>query len=230
MTKNKKTHNQVGQKFKEIRKRRGLTLKQLAEKLGRTFNYVTYKERSSEMKLSEIKDFSIVLDLSPNEVIEILVAAIPGAKHLEHLYKIPILPTSCGKFLDWRKGIFSKQTINKYRKNVSEDPLAFHVLAQGDSMTGRIDDKQNILEGDILLIEPGANINNHDICFCYHETLGGIVKRFIDYGDQVHLKPLNDKYKTIILNVGDPFMCFPIIEIIRGIKKRYDKTDSARNN
>jgi len=129
--------------------------------------------------------------------------------------RIPVFDAACGKFIDWTDGSHPAGHYPETDLSDTRDPHGFYVRASGDSMTGRADDRRSIYDGDLLLVEPSKQLHDGDISFCRHDDCGVMVKKIKIYDDEIHLIPLNEKFKTVILTKKETVRCFKITEIKR---------------
>lgn len=211
----------IGDKIKTLQKTRRWTLDHLSNLLNISQAILSEYERGlKEPRAANRKKLCAIFGIEEWELFappdKILAAkdfnAIPHQKR-----PIPVFNASCGKFIDFSDGSFPAGQSGEYEFTSSKDRNAFFVRAHGDSMTGRIDDKHTILEGDLLLVEPNQELTVGCLVFCRHDGFGVTVKKYKKYDHAVHLIPLNDKYPTIILKPGEQFQCFRVTEIKRKV-------------
>ena len=119
--------------------------------------------------------------------------------HLKE-HAIPVINyASCGKWEDLTDLGYPIGHADSYEYSDTKDPHAFFVKANGDSMTGSIDDKRNINSGDLLLVEPSMNVENGNIVLARDDGKGVTIKKFYKSDSQIVLSPLNPKYEPIIV-------------------------------
>lgn len=186
----------VGETIKKLRKDKGLTQKELAEKLDLAPTAVSAWERNANKpmmdklsimaKLFDVPISTFYKDVATN-IIEVSPATVP----------IPVLgKIACGD------PILAEENIKEYR-NESPDMLpsgtTFYLEASGDSMEPTIPDGSLVLireQPEVELGEIAAVLVNGD----EEATL----KRFTKQGDTVILMPINSAHNPIIVTEDNP--------------------------
>jgi repressor LexA len=138
---------------------------------------------------------------------EIVSGPLPPNIPLRYRYVPVINRVSCGEWLDVGDLEFPPGFGAAYELSDSQDPNAFWVIAEGDSMVGG-----RILEGDYLLVSPNTEYNQGDIVLAKSDQ-GIMVKRYMTRGSQVVLEPLNPAYKAIRLKPDSAVTLYRIVEI-----------------
>ncbi len=134
----------------------------------------------------------------PSELNENIVPEKDKIYLKEHA--IPVINyASCGKWEDLTDLDYPVGNADSYEYSDTKDPHAFFVKANGDSMTGSIDDKRSINSGDLLLVEPSMDVESGDIVLARDDSKGVTVKKFYKSDSQIILHPLNPKYEPIIV-------------------------------
>ena len=100
----------------------------------------------------------------------------------------------------------------------SRDPKAFFLRVHDEYMTGRVSEKHNISIGDLLLVEPGREVMDGDVCLCWQENKGARLGRYKKYEEDIYLLPLNENDKPITLKAEARVLYFPVTEIITPLK------------
>ncbi len=204
----------LGNRIKEFRELRGWKQSEFANKIGvKQPTIAAWETGVHEFKPDNLKKICEVLNVTPNELYGITPPSTTGPDQR----LIPVFNASCGKFIDWSDGSYPVGHYPENNPTDSKDPHAFYVRAHGDSMIGRADEKRNIFEGDLLLVEPSQALNDGDLVFCRHDDKGITIKKFKHTKTSIHLIPLNDKYDIITLTPKDRCHCFKITEIKRKI-------------
>lgn len=188
----------IGKRIKEMRKTRRWTQEALEQKAGISRNFISLVENDRKgISYSNIEKIAVALGVSPSQLLR------------DDDYRpIPIINVAtCGGWKDLTDLNYPVGVADRYELADSRDPNAFYVIATGDSMVGG-----DIREGDLLLVEPGREVNNGDIVFARDPELGVTVKKFFKREGRVMLVSLNDKYPPLIPTPDDRFRAFRITE------------------
>lgn len=182
-----------------------MTSSELAEKAGISQSYVI--EIESGKKNPSLEVLGRIARALGVSLAEIVSGSVPQSIPLQYRYIPVINRVSCGEWLDVGDLEFPPGFGAAYELTDSQDPNAFWVIAEGDSMVGG-----RIREGDYLLVSPNTEYNQGDIVLAKSEQ-GIMVKRYMKRGSQVVLEPLNPSYKAIRLKPDSAVTLYRIIEI-----------------
>jgi SOS-response transcriptional repressor LexA len=129
--------------------------------------------------------------------------------------QVPVINVAaCGNWKDATDLDYPVGVAHGYEPMRTDDPHAFFVVAEGDSMTGPYSKSRRVEPGDLLLVEPGQAVNNGDIVFARHRDNGVTVKKFFKRDDgSVELRPINPDYQSIIVPAGETFVAYRITRI-----------------
>lgn len=183
----------LGQRIKETREKRGMTLKQLGEKINKTESTVQRYE-SGKIKNPDgdvISDISHALHVNP--------AFLMGWTNMQsnNTVMIPLIGTiACGE------PITAEQNIEEYIPTLDYDLPSgdlFYLRAKGHSMEPRIPDGSEVLcraQPDVESGEIAAVLVNGD----EEATL----KRVHKLNGYVLLEAINEGYEPYIINEANP--------------------------
>lgn len=197
--------NSLGELLKQIRKEKGLTQTQVAERMGFTTNgYIADMEngRYSDPAEDTLQRYAKALDISWERMESIRKKAklMEMGIHEENIFldmlRIPILgEVPCGE-----------------PQEAIEDAIGFIPLPSDDNLSKRKDlfglkanglsmKDAGILPGDIMIIDPHIGVSNGDIVVA---KIGdnATLKYYYERGGYVELRPANDDFKPI--KVNDP--------------------------
>jgi SOS-response transcriptional repressor LexA len=182
-----------------------MTSSELAKRAGISQAYVIEIEMGKKNpSLEVLARLAKALDVSLSEIIS---GIPPQSLSPKHRYIPVINRVSCGEWLDVGDLEFPPGFGAAYELTDSQDPNAFYVIAEGDSMVGG-----RIHEGDYLLVSPNLQCNPGDIVLAKSDR-GITVKRFMKRGAHFVLEPLNPAYKSIHLKDGAELKIYRIVEI-----------------
>ena len=173
----------VGSRIREIRKNRGLTQKELGEKIGVKHNTISsYEKGTNEPEQEMLFKMADVLDVSINDFFPYKKVVEISSKSLDY-FPASIgagLPLEVDGITEASKISVSDEVLGKYKN----DRDLFVARASGDSMNNIFDD------GSLIIIKPLPleSIKNGDIVV-YSIDGEYSVKNFYKYGDTLVFKP-----------------------------------------
>ncbi|RJP17963.1 MAG: helix-turn-helix domain-containing protein [Candidatus Abyssobacteria bacterium SURF_5] len=197
----------IGEKIRFLRKSRvpKMTSSELAQKAGISQSYVIEIESGKKNPSLEVLErIAKALNVSLSEII---IGPVSPVVPTRYRYIPVINRVSCGEWMDAGDLEFPPGFGADYKLTDSQDPNAFYVIAEGDSMVGG-----RIQEGDYLLVSPNLQCDPGDIVLAKSEQ-GVTIKRFMKRGNQIVLEPLNSKYKGIVIKEGSDVKFYRIAEI-----------------
>lgn len=175
-------YSDLGNRIKEYRELKGLTLEELGKEIGVGKSTVR-KYQAGEIKM----DHDRMEDLA--RVFGIDVSLLYGEEVAGEMIDVPLYGNvSCGP------GVLTEDDILEYVKSPKEwikGSIYFYLTAQGDSMTGA-----NIKESDLLLIRQQESVENGEIAAVLIDDQILLKRVFID-GDEITLISENNKYDPI---------------------------------
>lgn len=187
--------NKVGERIKSYRKKRGLTLKEVADYIGRTEATVQRYESGNIKNMDNEILYKIakILRVQPQYLMGWTdVADLPLTAT-----KIPVLGT-----IALGDPITAEQNIDEYKQRISEDlPKGdlFYLECKGDSMSPLIQD------GALALCRVQEDVENGEIAaVLVNGDTEATLKRVKKIGSEVLLQPENNDYEPIIINKNNP--------------------------
>lgn len=197
--------------------------KELARKAGISEGAVSYyiaNKRSPKFEfLTKIaRALNKPISYFTDEAEEMKLLLNGETSHSFGLHSAPVFEILGDGLRNWLANSHAPEDYPVAESTNSKDPKAFFVRVREDSMTGRINEKRCIIVGDLLLVEPGTEILEGDICFCWCEGQGAKVGRYKKYEDNLYLIPLNETHQSTVLKRDDKSLYFAITEIIAPLK------------
>lgn len=177
----------LGIKLTQLKKARGLTVRQLAEALGVStstiYMYMQGKRVPSLEILEKIADyFNVDLDYLQgrsdvaNKALEF---GYNAAASDNVVFNIPILgEVACGLPL------FAEQNVIGYTCVEKKDKIDFALYAKGDSMMAA-----RIFDGDLVYVRQQNDVENGEIALVLVDEETATIKRFYKYDDRIELRP-----------------------------------------
>ncbi len=197
----KKEHAKIGNRIKDQRIARGLTMGALGAEVGVAASTIMRYEQGafSRLKIPIVGAIAEALNVSPAYLIgktddpsPINDAESYGLETIE-LKKFPLLgEIACGE------PIFAEESHESYVMASTEIRADFALVAKGDSMTGA-----RIYDGDIVFIQKMPMVDNGDIAAVIIED-EATLKRVYYYpeSEKLLLNPENSNYAPLIYS-GD---------------------------
>lgn len=183
------------EKLKFLRKERGLTQKELGEKIGVKHNTVSgYENGVNEPEQDILYKLATVLGVNINEFFPSPTNLTPITSNT---IQIPVLGSiACGE------PILAEENIAEYREvfadNLPSGEL-FFLQAKGDSMEPRIPD------GSYVLIRQQPDVENGQIAaVLVNGDTEATLKRVRKLGDNVLLEAINEDYAPYLINENNP--------------------------
>lgn len=187
--------NKVGERIKSSRKRRGLTLKEVADYIGRTEATVQRYESGNIKNMDNeiLYNIAKILRVQPQYLMGWTdVAELPLTAT-----KIPVLGSIALGY-----PITAEQNVDEYKQRISEDlPNGdlFYLECKGNSMYPLI---QN---GALALCRVQSDVENGEIAaVLVNGDTEATLKRVKKIGSEVLLQPENNDYEPIIVNKNNP--------------------------
>lgn len=187
--------NKVGERIKSSRKRRGLTLKEVADYIGRTEATVQRYESGNIKNMDNeiLYNIAKILRVQPQYLMGWTdVAELPLTAT-----KIPVLGSIALGY-----PITAEQNVDEYKQRISEDlPNGdlFYLECKGNSMYPLI---QN---GALALCRVQSDVENGEIAaVLVNGDTEATLKRVKKIDNEVLLQPENNDYEPIIVNKNNP--------------------------
>ena len=191
----------IGDRIKKARLKKGLTLIEVAEKLGKTEATIQRYESGNikNLKNDTIEELAVVLNVSPAYLMGWDTSALPSntIPFSPATVKIPVLGIiACGD------PITAEENLVGYRYE-SPDNLPngklIYLQAKGDSM------EPTIPNGSYVLIREQPEVENGEIAaVLINGDTEATLKRVKRQGDTVFLMPDNPKYEPYIITADNP--------------------------
>jgi len=224
----------VGKIIKKLRHRKGLTLQQLGDAIGKTAAYLSIIEnKRSKLKpplLKQIADalgaeMSYFVDSEDDDVLKKPILqdlqdlvdrhmSLPERRPLGH--RIPVLTeTAAGQPLS-REDPFPVGVADEYVEVPPEitDPHAFGLRIKGDSMEPRL------CEGDVVVICPTWPVHEGKPVVAKVNEDEVTCKLFSKTEDSIVLTPINKNYEPQVYPESKVVWVYPVV---RAILKLYGK-------
>ncbi len=179
-------------RIRNLRKSRGLTQKQLAERLRVTQQAVGKWETGKSMPDSEtLKDISDFFGRSVDWLLgyeeNIARYSSPSPDRA-----VPVIGTVKAGY----NALAFNEDLGYEYADVRDPENYFYLVVRGDSMEPRIKD------GDLALVHRQNTLNDGDLGVIVYGDDEGTLKKFIKKGNTVILQPFNPAYEAKVL-VGD---------------------------
>ncbi len=186
----------IGERIKALRKKRGLTLEELAEAIGTSKQNVHRYERGivTNIPAEKILALANALETTPSELMgwaseaNVGISDIDGAVPIT-VKRLPILgDIACGK------PIYADEDHESFAAADSSLDADFCLRAHGDSMTGA-----RIFDGDIVFIRSQSSVDNGEIAAVIIND-EATLKRVYFYPEEskLILSPENPKYAPLV--------------------------------
>ncbi len=175
-------------RLRELRKQRGLSMRELGDALGLSESTVSLYEngrrRPSHELLCRLADF---FGVSVDYLLERDIFSPPRR----------MLPVY-GAIRAGRPDLANEEIEGWHAADVEESDDCFYLRVQGDSMEGA-----GIYDGSLVLIRRQTYASNGQIVACLLDGECATLKRFRRDGRVVALLPENSKYQPILLTTDD---------------------------
>ena len=191
-------------RLKELRKERGLSLKEMGEILGVAESTVSlYENKKREAPYSVLHKASDFFEVT----IDYLLGGNERAECTNNAVLIPLLDT-----------VSISQTGIEYFYSSESEAIElgnpenyFFFRAHDDSM------EMQISEGDIALIKKQSDIQSGELAAVIYEGSPVTLKRIIKQDGLIILQPFNPRYKSIFIKDNDRLIILG--KVIQTIKK-----------
>ena len=184
-----------GNNLKKARVSKGLTQKELAEKIGARHNSISnWENDQNKPDPDTIEVLCGVLEITPNYLFDSIqgksIFDLPGIKPLPQTVKKPRLGTiACGD------PILAVENIESY----DDVPVSIHcdftLLCKGDSMIGA-----RIHDGDVVYIRQQEDVDNSEIAAVIIDEEDVTLKRVYKLAHGMILQAENPAYAPIQIN------------------------------
>lgn len=190
----------LGARIRELRRRRDLTSTKLAAAAHISQPFVTEIERGKKSpSFATLERIAEALGVALGELLD--PTRSPSRR-------IPLINrASCGLWLDQTDLDFPVGISETYVAADIDDPNAFYVEAQGESMTGG-----RIHPGDRLLVSPNAEVSPGDIVLAKGPQ-GVTVKRYRPRNGHIILEALNPAFPDIEVTPDPEFRVYRVVSI-----------------
>jgi len=196
----------VGSRIREFRKRLGLSVDDVAEKLKKN-RATIYRYESDDIEnlpAPILEPLAKVLQTTPAELMGWEQSPAPAAGDLPDLpnifpvqtKKVPLLGTIAAGV-----PIYADENFDGYRECTEDVDADFCLKIQGDSMTGA-----RINDGDIVFIKKQSDVDNGEIAAVLIED-EATLKRVYKEKDSLILQAENPKYAPIVCTAESYVEC-----------------------
>ena len=182
-----------GARLQEARLKKGLTLEDVANKVGKTKSTVQRYETGEVSRL----DNELIILLS--EIVGVSPIYLMGWEeaNTSEVVSLPVLGSiACGE------PITADENINEYREILKDNLPSgklFYLVAKGDSMYPKIPD------GSYVLVREQQNVENGEIAaVLVNGDEEATLKRVRKFGDRILLEAINDGYAPYLIDEDNP--------------------------
>lgn len=191
----------LGNKIKELRKEKGLTLKRLGELLNlgeSTMSMYESGKRNPDYetlrKIAEIFECSTdyLLGLSGSKGLDNFIKSVPSVD-LNDLVKIPILG-----IIKAGEPMYAIENIEGYEYvdgSEAKNGEFFYLRVNGDSMMNA-----RIYDGDLVYVRQQPDVESGEIAVVLVNGYEATLKRVLKTDDSIILQPENPKYKPMVFD------------------------------
>ena len=182
-----------GNRLHEARTRSGLTLEELANRIGKTKSTVQRYESGEVSRL----DNELIVSIADTLGVSPVYLMGWTNKTAENSTLIPVLGTiACGE------PITAEENIEEYRETLkSSVPTGnlFYLKAKGDSMYPKIPD------GSYVMVREQSDVENGEIAaVLLNGDEEATLKRVRKLGDSILLESINEEYEPYLVNEDNP--------------------------
>lgn len=182
-----------GARLQEARLKKGLTLEDVANKIGKTKSTVQRYETGEVSRL----DNEMIILLS--EIVGVSPIYLMGWEeaNTSEVVSLPVLGMiACGE------PITADENINEYREILKDNLPSgklFYLVAKGDSMYPKI------LDGSYVLVREQQDVENGEIAaVLVNGDEEATLKRVRKFGDRILLEAINDGYAPYLIDEDNP--------------------------
>lgn len=182
-----------GSRLQEARLKRGLTLEEVAKRIGKTKSTIQRYETGEVSRL----DNELIVALS--EIVDVSPIYLMGWEEANtgEVVSLPVLGLiACGE------PITADENINEYREVLKENLPSgklFYLVAKGDSMYPKIPD------GSYVLVREQSDVENGEIAaVLMNGDEEATLKRVRKLGDSILLEAINDGYAPYLIDKNNP--------------------------
>lgn len=125
----------------------------------------------------------------------------PGSARAAQRRAVPLFDRVPAGFLDEANVVEAHDDIERIvlaEDELNYDPKAFALVVRGDSMI-----EAGILDGDVLIVSPGTDVQDGDVAVVQVNRRETTVKIVYFEGDHLLLQPANSRYKAMLLKYPD---------------------------
>lgn len=189
----------LGEKIKELRKEKGLTLKALGELLNLGESTMSmYESGKRSPDYDTLKKLSDIFECTTDYLLGLSnlknssnIGSVESLSHPEDFIRIPILG-----IIKAGEPIFAIENIEGYEYvDVSETKNGefFYLRVNGDSMIGA-----RIYDGDLVYVRKQSDVDSGDVAVVLVNGHEATLKRVLKTDDSIILQPENPKYKPMV--------------------------------
>ena len=195
----------IGQKIKELRKREKLSQAELGKKAGGLSHATISRIENTNQGFTRksLTNIANAFGLPDDYFYSI-----------SEVRRIPVIDkTRSDEWSDFSDLSYPAGVADRYEPSPSDDPNAFYIVAQGESMIGA-----RIFPGDLLLVEPNREINSGNTVLAEHHG-EKMVKKYFHRGDRIILQPMNPDLEPIEISGEDlkNFKAYRITKVMHDV-------------
>lgn len=204
----------LGNKIKKAMKEAGLTQQKLADKLGITNPVINaWIKGKRNPTVHSIKRIASATDKP--------FSFFMGESNvLENKIELSLIPVRGVSSATEEKFILEEtETYLPFRKT---GPNQFAIKITGNCMVDPDDPRNSIYDGDYVIVDPDAPVNNGDVIVARLDGEYSTVKRMYKHGDEVRLIPDNPDCEPIIRTAAT-FLVGKVIDVYRPVRAKKER-------
>ncbi len=200
------------QRLKSLLKHGGQ--RRLAEALGVSVMTVNHWAKGVEPGRPRLIALAAALGVHPDWLLDGKTPA-----EIAGIRQVPVINVAaCGEWLDSTDLGYPTGAASSYYPMKTDDPNAFFVIAEGDSMTGAYSKGGTIEPGDLVLVEPSRQVSDGNTVFARCPGKGCAIKKFFQREDGgVELRSINPDYRSIIIPAGEPVVVYRVVSVTKKV-------------
>lgn len=204
----------LGNKIKKAMKEAGLTQQKLADKLGITNPVINaWIKGKRNPTVNSIKRIASATDKP--------FSFFMGESNvLENKIELSLIPVRGVSSATEEKFILEEtETYLPFRKT---GPNQFAIKITGNCMVDPDDPRNSIYDGDYVIVDPDATVNNGDVIVARLDGEYSTVKRMYKHGAEVRLIPDNPDCEPIIRTAAT-FLVGKVIDVYRPVRAKKER-------
>lgn len=192
---------EFSQQLRAARKKAKLSQTELAAALGVTQQAVgKWENGKSSPDPETLGRIAALLDTSSDELLGLHQESAETRRASDRFfggYRESLIPV-IGTVRAGYGALAFEEDYGKEYANVKDPASYFYLVVKGDSMEPRIQD------GDLALIHRQSTLENGDLgVFVYGDDGEGTLKKYVQRGNSIILRPFNTAYDDLVIKGGD---------------------------